>query len=92
MALAHMGIFNANIKYGVSVVLSSGVQEMPGFSNALALPPLVFLFIFFCSLLSVQPSPAEKLTVLLIFDTAMEQTKEKRKGVWGRVGLLCMGR
>lgn len=58
---------------------------MAGFSNTLTLPPLVFLF--FCSLLSVQPSPAEKLTVLLIFDTAMEQTKEKKKG--GRGGMGC---
>lgn len=38
--------------------------------------------------ISAQPSPAEKLTVLLIFDTAMARTKKEKK----REGeVLCMG-
>lgn len=36
--------------------------------------------------ISAQPSPAEKLTVLLIFDMAMERTKKEKKE--GRRGAL----
>lgn len=82
MGLPHMGIFNANIKYGMSVVLSSRVQEMAGFYNTLS--PYFLHFP-----ISAQPLPAEKLTVLLIFDTAMARTKKEKKKREGEV--LCMG-
>lgn len=39
--------------------------------------------------ISAQPLPAEKLTVLLIFDTAMARTKKEKKKREGEV--LCMG-
>lgn len=52
---------------------------MAGFSNALT-PPTFYFHPFFFSSLSVQARAAQKLTVLLIFDTAMEQTTEKKGG------------
>lgn len=63
-----------------------GCKKWPGFLIHSPSHPHVFLF-FFCSLLSVQPSSAEKLTVPLIFDTAMEQTKGKKKGAGGWAAL-----
>lgn len=35
---------------------------------------------YFCTSLSLQPSPAQKLTVLLNFGRNVEQTKKERRG------------
>lgn len=56
-----------------------GYKKWQGF---IILSALIFLHFP----ISAQPSPAEKLTVLLIFDTAMERTKKEKKE--GRRGAL----
>lgn len=66
---------------------------MAGFYNTLS------SYFFFCTSLSLQPSPAQQLTVLLISDRAVERAKKgkERCSAWDgepapyRHSVICRG-